>query len=87
MIISSGDIVYSIAGKDRGRYFAVMAVEENFALICDGRKRKTDRPKRKKVKHLKTGFGHSDLIDQKIKDGKTVTNAELKSELRPYSEP
>ncbi len=87
MLISPGDIVYSIAGKDSGCYFIVMAVEENFALICDGRKRKTDRPKRKKVKHLKTGFGHSDLIVQKIKNGEKVTNAQLKAELKPYSEP
>lgn len=87
MVISPGDIVYSMAGRDKGRYFAVIAVENEFALICDGRKRKTDKPKRKKVKHLKAGSGHSDFIEQKIKCGIKVTNAEFKAELKPYSEP
>lgn len=87
MVISPGDIVYSIAGRDSGYYFLVMAVSDNFAFICDGRNRKTDKPKRKKVKHLKTGYGHSDYIAEKIKNGEKVTNAEIKSELKPYSEP
>ena len=87
MTISLGDIVYSIAGRDSGCYFVVIAVDDNFALICDGKNRKIDNPKRKKVKHLKIGFGHSDFIAQKIKNGEKVTNAEIKSELKPYSEP
>lgn len=87
MAVSPGDIVYSIAGRDSGCYFAVIAVDGNFAMICDGRKRKTDKPKRKKFKHLKTGFGHSSYIAEKIKSGEKVTNAELKRELKPYVEP
>lgn len=87
MAISPGDIVYSIAGRDSGCYFAVMAVENNFAFICDGKSRKTDRPKRKKVKHLKRGIGHSAFIAQKIKNGEMVTNRELKTELKPYVKP
>ena len=87
MTISPGDIVYSIAGRDSGCYFAVMAVENNFAFICDGKSRKTDRPKRKKVKHLKRGIGHSSFIAQKIKNGEMVTNRELKTELKPYVKP
>lgn len=87
MVISPGDIVYSIAGRDKGCYFAVMAVDDNFALICDGRNRKTDKPKRKKVKHIKTGYGHSDCIAEKIEKGERVTNADLKNELKPYVKP
>lgn len=84
MTISLGDIVYSIAGRDGGCYFAVMAVENNFAFICDGRSRKTDKPKKKKVKHLKCGIGHSDYLAEKIKNGEEVTNREIRSVLKPY---
>lgn len=87
MTISPGDIVYSIAGRDSGCYFAVMAVEDNFAFICDGRSRKTDKPKKKKVKHLKCGIGHSSYIAHKIENRETVTNRELKRELKPYVKP
>ena len=86
-MISPGDIVCSTAGRDKGIYFAVVSVCGEYASICDGKKRKTDKPKRKKVKHLQTGCGHSVLIAEKIRDGKTVTNTELKREIKPYAQP
>ena len=87
MKISPGNIVYSLAGRDSGCYFIVMAVADNYAFICDGRNRKTDKPKKKKVKHLKTGCGHSNYVAGKIEKGEKVTNAELKIELKPYAKP
>lgn len=86
MEVSPGDIVYSIAGRDSGNYFVVVSVEGNYAYICDGRNRKTDKPKKKKIKHLKTGFGNADYISNKIKNGEKVTNSELRIELNPYME-
>lgn len=87
MEISPGDIVYSLVGRDSGYHFVVTAVADNYVFICDGRNRKTDKPKKKKVKHIKTGYGHSDYIADKIKRGERVTNAELKRELKPYVKP
>lgn len=86
-MISPGDIVCSIAGRDSGCYFAVMTVDGIYAYICDGKKRKTDKPKRKKVKHLKVGCGCSEYIAEKLAKGEQVTNAELRREIRPYAEP
>jgi len=86
MKFSPGNIVYSLAGRDSGKYFVVVSVIDNFAFICDGRSRKTDKPKKKKVKHLKE-CGHSDFIAQKIEKGEVITNKELKSELKPYAKP
>ncbi len=86
MEIKPGDIVYSIAGRDNGNYFVVVGVDGFFAYICDGRGRKSDRPKKKKMKHLKSGFGHSEHIANKLANGEKVTNAELRIELRPYFE-
>ena len=86
MKISPGDIVLSIAGRDKGCYFAVKSVDGEFALICDGKKRKTDNPKRKKVKHLKLGCGHSDYLANKLSNGECVTNPELRREIKPYAE-
>ena len=87
MTISPGDIVCATAGRDSGAYFVIMAVEDDFAYICDGKSRKTDKPKRKKVKHLKYGFGHSGCIANKILNGEKVTNKELKIVLKPYVKP
>ena len=81
MGLTPGDIVYSIAGRDSGGYFVVVDADDSFAMICDGKSRKTDKPKRKKIKHLKTDCGRSEFIAEKLSNGETVTNRELKREL------
>ena len=44
----------SRAGRDEGRYFAVLSLEsEEFVMLTDGDLRKLDRPKRKRIKHLR----------------------------------
>lgn len=81
MGLTPGDIVYSIAGRDSGGYFVVVDADDSFAMICDGKSRKTDKPKRKKIKHLKTDCARSEFIAEKLSRGETVTNRELKREL------
>lgn len=80
-----GDIVYSKAGRDKSGHFVVMSVEGEYTQICDGRKRKTDKPKRKKLKHLCLGVGHSEYIENKLRNGERVTNPELRRELSEYN--
>ena len=46
-------IVISLAGHDRGRFYHVLRVEGEYASLADGKLRRLDHPKRKKVKHLK----------------------------------
>ena len=53
MEIKVGSAVRSCAGRDKGRFMAVMALEEGYAMVADGRLRKIERPKRKKLRHLK----------------------------------
>lgn len=84
--VCPGDIVYSKAGRDKDHYFVIMQVDGVYALVCDGRKRKTDKQKRKKVKHLMLGIGHSVYISNKLKNGEKVTNAELRRELDEYNQ-
>lgn len=49
-----GLMVISLAGRDKGRIAAVVAVvDENFVMIADGRTRKTESPKKKKLKHIR----------------------------------
>ena len=47
-----GDIVKSIAGRDRNVIFLVVDVKDNFAFIVDGKTRKINSPKKKNIKHL-----------------------------------
>ncbi len=52
MEITVNSAVCSKAGRDKGRFFAVLALEGEYALIADGMLRKLAKPKRKKLKHL-----------------------------------
>lgn len=81
MEANPGDIVCSKAGRDKFGYFVVMSVDGDYAQICDGRKRKIQRPKLKKIKHLRLGLGHSDYIENKLRNGDKVTNSEIRREL------
>ena len=50
-----GHLVVSLAGRDKGCICAVVGIadEEGFVLIADGKVRKVEKPKKKKLKHLK----------------------------------
>ncbi|MEG1017650.1 MAG: KOW domain-containing RNA-binding protein [Oscillospiraceae bacterium] len=64
MEIQRGTAAMSKAGRDKGRYFAVLEISQDFALIADGKLRRIEKPKRKKLKHLSlttTIFTNDDL--------------------------
>ncbi len=49
-----GRFAVSLSGRDKGRVFIIVDTsEENFAQLCDGELRKLEKPKRKKLKHIK----------------------------------
>lgn len=50
----TGRVVISLMGHDKGRWMAVVALEgADFALVCDGETRTLEKPKRKRLKHLR----------------------------------
>ncbi|MBQ3183155.1 MAG: KOW domain-containing RNA-binding protein [Clostridia bacterium] len=49
-----GRIAVSLSGRDKGRVFLIVDVpDENFVMLCDGCLRRLEKPKRKKLKHIK----------------------------------
>lgn len=75
--ISFGDLVISIAGRDKGERFLVVEVSDGYANIVNGKTRKVDKPKRKKIKHLEKVFGKRVDLAQNIQNGKPVGNERL----------
>lgn len=71
-----GDIVVSLAGHDSGEPFVVTAeVGAEFVLIADGKSRTLEKPKLKKIRHLRVAEP-SGLTDP--------TNASLRKRLKKY---
>lgn len=52
MSFSVGDVVISLAGHDKGDYNVIIAVEESFAWVANGKTKKIDDPKKKNLRHL-----------------------------------
>lgn len=79
MEMTLGSIVRSRAGRDKGNYLVVTAVEDNAVLICDGKERPLERPKRKNLKHIAVTtavLGADDMAN----------NRALRRALRSYSQ-
>ena len=77
------DIVFSLAGHDKGREYVVLKTDGSFAWLVDGKTRKLTNPKRKKLKHLCLGkMGTPELADA-LNAGKTTDSA-IRKELAIY---
>ncbi len=73
-----GQLVTSLAGRDKTLTFAVIATQGEYVFLADGRHRKTDTPKKKKAKHIqKTALVlESDLLHQNNVLYKAICNAQ-----------
>ncbi|MCH5162692.1 MAG: KOW domain-containing RNA-binding protein [Clostridiales bacterium] len=74
--MEAGDIVISRAGHDSGKAFIVTSVvSDDFVLIADGKTRKIESPKLKRIRHLRV-VGKSEL------DG--PTNAKIRNRIKKF---
>ena len=84
MDIARSDIVKAVAGRDKGKLFFVMDVEDDFLLLADGKTRKLERPKRKKRKHVVFQARIDCPATEKIRSGDRLTNSELRKTLAQF---
>lgn len=64
-----GCAALSKAGRDKGRFFAVIGTDGEYALLADGMLRMLEKPKRKKIKHMQatdTVFSQEELSSNKM---------------------
>ena len=85
MDIARSDIVKSTAGRDKGKFFFVLEVEEDFLLLADGKTRKLESMKRKKRKHAAFAAHYDCRVAEKIRSGEKITNSELRRTLAQFS--
>lgn len=73
-----GDIVVSVMGRDKGRYFIVIDASSQYVYLADGDIRKLDRPKKKKIKHTRHTGMKDEWIAAQIASGQKLTNSQLR---------
>ena len=79
MELIAGDIVYSLAGRDKDRILIVLEVlDENYVLLVDGSHRSIQKPKKKRIKHLKKTNMRAELVKRKLSQKEKVTNTDIR---------
>lgn len=78
-----GRVVLSTAGRDEGKYYIVIdMISDNYVLLVDGRLRTENKPKKKKLRHLR----FTDIIAEEIKSdilsGKELSNSTIRRYLQ-----
>ena len=79
------DIVVSLNGRDAGKRFIVIAVEDEYSLLADGKGRRIEKPKRKKNKHIKLKTKADSLTAEKLTAGEKITNNEIRRLLATHA--
>ena len=74
MELKIGRVVRSSAGRDKGKYLAVIGIDGDKVLLCEGKERPLERPKVKKLKHV-------ELTDRILEEAEMSTNRRLKKAL------
>lgn len=81
MEIQKSDVVLSQAGRDQGMLFFVIDTDGVYVSLANGKERKVDAPKRKKLKHVRFVLRPDSSVAAKIRSGDKVLNSELRREL------
>lgn len=76
MDIVTGSIVFARAGRDKGGCFVVLGTDGTFAFIADGRRRRVEAPKKKKLIHL--------CATKTVLEGLPATNPQVKRAIREF---
>ena len=83
-MISESDIVISLNGRDEGKYFFVLGIEDEYVLLANGKGRRIERPKRKKLKHVQFVAKFDCRVSEKIRNNEKISNSDLRRALAQY---
>jgi ribosomal protein L14E/L6E/L27E len=78
------DIVLSLRGHDAGDYLFVLGLDGTYLLLADGKRRRVEKPKRKKEKHVRLAAEDGSRVAGKLRAGEKVTNNELRRALADF---
>ena len=75
------DVVRPTAGRDAGQLHYVVAADESFLYLANGKDRTIEKPKRKKRKHTNKVLRSDTRVAEKLRNGDKVLNSELRRDL------
>ncbi len=81
-----GMLARSKAGHDKTEIYVIIAEDDKYVYLCDGRLRTLEKPKKKSRKHIQIikTVANEDL-QKRLKDGMTVYNEEIKRMIKEFN--
>ena len=79
--LTIADVVLSTAGRDAGHLYYVIAADETYLYLVNGKDRTIEKPKRKKRKHTNKVLRSETRVAAKLRNGDKVLNSELRRDL------
>ena len=80
------DVVTSTAGRDAGKLFYVIQIDDCCLMLVNGKDRTLEKPKRKKRKHANKVLRSETRVAEKLRAGDKVLNSELRRDLAYISQ-
>ena len=81
-----GMLAISKAGHDCGCTYMIIAFDEEYVYLVDGKMKFIAKPKKKRWKHIQIIKKVPDLeLAKRMKDGQNVTDVEVKHAIRQYT--
>ena len=84
--IQIADVVKATAGREKGKLFYVLNVDDQYLLLGKGKDRTLEQPKRKKRRHVDKVLRSETRVAQKLRQGDKVLNSELRRDLAYLSQ-
>ena len=74
-----GCFATSIAGHDHNNIYVIIDADDEYVYFADGKIKKVDNPKKKKLKHVQLIKRTDDTITGRINDNAALTNEDIKA--------
>ena len=82
----TGGLARSLAGHAKGQLYIIIGVSGEYVTLSDGRKRPSDRPKRKNKKHLQLIHVYDENLGTKMESGVSVRDEEIRSFIKAHQQ-
>lgn len=79
--IVKGQIVISKAGRDKGDIFIVVDYNEPYVFLADGKLRRLEAPKKKKIKHIQVTHFFDNVLHNQLQNDLRINNADIRKSL------
>ena len=79
--IQIADVVIATAGREKGKLFYVLSMDQDFLNLVNGKDRTLEQPKRKKRRHVDKVLRSETRVAEKLRQGDKVLSSELRRDL------